>query len=55
MVKKKAARKRREATVMVSVRFPLDLEERSQVAARFHKMSFQEWMRRAAQAQLGDL
>lgn len=53
MAAKKAVKKKREATVMVSVRFPPDLEERAQVAARFHKVSFQSYIQNAVRLALG--
>ena len=47
--------KRREPTVMVSVRFPVDLEERLSVAARHHRVTVQELVRKGVQMALGDL
>ncbi len=55
MAAKKKQSKKREPTVMVSVRFPVPLAARLDVASRHHNITVQELVRKGVQMALGDL
>jgi hypothetical protein len=54
MATKKATRKKRLPTVMVSVRFPPDLEQRAKVAARHQGVTLQAFVQAGVKLALGD-
>jgi len=47
--------KKREPTVMMSVRMPPDLEERARIAAGSMKMTLQAYVQMSIRCMLGDL
>lgn len=55
MATKKTTKKKREATVMLSVRVPPELEQRAKVAARHAKVTLQAYVQHGLKLALGDL
>lgn len=54
MAAKKQAKKKREVTVMMSVRVPPELEQRAKVAARHNGCTLQQFVRTGIHMALGD-
>lgn len=54
MATKKTTKKKREATVMLSVRFPPDLEQRARVAAKRSGVTLQYYVQYGVRLALGD-